>query len=271
MGSLAAATLAAAEPMKDALRSILTSEYPELLEHLVPVLSATVVLGSEDVVIEGTDLGRVDLVSGGAIVQALLHAVFHVSGIRGVLRVIEPDRLDPTNLNRYLLALLRDVGLFKTQVIAACAPPGIRVIETRERLAAQTLPTLAPLAGQVVVGTDNLPSRWLAQSARPPWLAVGATSHFLAMSSEHAGNGGCARCVHPRDDGVVETIPTASFTSYWAGLMLAARLFRQRATGACPSKEQAKTLWTLHLDGKHSQHSHAAVRDGSCPLRCAAA
>lgn len=261
IGALSAAAIAAAEVYKHAIRPL-----ARLLVHdqLARVATATVCLGDESFEPADVDIGNVDCVSGGAIVQAFCHALFRVPGVRGSLRVVEPERLDLTNLNRYALARHSLLETEKTKVIALWAPPALKVSEVNCRVDSEQHARLGAFNPRVIVGTDDIPSRWFVQEQKPAWLAVGATTHFLAVSSEHARGLACARCMHPRDDGVQATIPTVSFASYWGGLMLAARLVRHAAGRLHPIEEQAIWLPSLQLAGRFSQLRHRVQRADGC-------
>jgi hypothetical protein len=60
------------------------------------------------------------------------------------------------------------------------------------RLDVSTVDAVRPLAPSVVVGVDDIKSRWLVQSFQPEWLVVGATAHFLVIVSEHMKDMPCA-------------------------------------------------------------------------------
>jgi hypothetical protein len=265
IGGLVAATLAAGEPFKAAVRALYLPTDVETAQ-LRPVVEASVRLAPETTPVAG-DVGRVDFVSGGAIAQATLHALLRVQGLRGDVRVYEPELLDLSNLNRYALALRSSVGRLKLDSLRECASPNFRLGGLPLRFDA-TLADATTLAPMVLVGTDNLPSRWLVQGRWPTWLCVGATSHFEAMVSEHevALDSGCAGCAHPHDDGVVATIPTVAFVSYWSGLMMAARLLRRLAGARCDLGEQAVSLFTLRLDNRHGQWRRPVPFAQDCPV-----
>lgn len=265
VGALAAATVGAAEVYKYAIRPLAGAIVRDQLSH---VETASVRLGDESFDPSGADVGALDCVSGGAIAQAFCHALFRIPGLKGSLRVLEPERLDLTNLNRYALALRSLVGETKTSLIALWAPSTLTVSELGCRVDADHLPNFGAFNPRVIVGTDDIPSRWFGQAQGPKWLAVGATTHFLAVSSEHERGLAYARCMHPREDNVHAAIPTVSFASYWGGLMLAARLLRHAAGRPCPVDEQAVWLPSLQLAGRFSQHRHRVERAAACA--CAA-
>jgi hypothetical protein len=95
---------------------------------------------------------------------------------------------------------------------------GVRTLFTRD-----TRESLAPLAGRVLVGVDDIEARWWVQENDPAWLGVGATSNHLAQLSTHTPDSPCAACLHSvaLPPG---TIPTISFVSFWAGLLQACAL-----------------------------------------------
>jgi hypothetical protein len=265
IGGLAAAALAAAEAFKRAMRTL--GPTGPHLDELAPVHRATVALGDEATPAPST-LGRIDCVSGGAIVQAALHALMRVPALAANVRVIEPERFDLTNVNRYSLGRRSQVGVLKVDILAGCAASPFVVTGDAARFDEETAAALSPLAPCVIVGTDNVPSRWAVQNARPEWLVVGATSEFMAIVSEHDGSGGCAGCAHPDDDGVHVEIPTVSFVSYWGGLMVAARVLRHAAGAVTNESAEIRLLFSLRQDSPDGEIRYTNVRSPRCPLKC---
>jgi hypothetical protein len=124
----------------------------------------------------------------------------------------------------------------------------------------------------VLVGVDDIPSRWFTQEQEPLWLGVAGTSHFSAMVSEHVPGGVCAGCVHPRNeseaavDGSTE-IPTVSFTSLAAGALLAYRLLAN-VTRVFP--QPPEWLWTFDLHGAFALTPMGMAANRECPVGCLA-
>lgn len=265
IGGLAAATMAATETFKTSMRALGPSGAH--VDELAPVRRATISLGDE-VTPAPSDLGRVDCVSGGAIVQSTLHALRRVPLLFAAVRVIEPDLFDLTNLNRYALGRRLQVGELKTDLLASLSTPMFTISGEAVRFDEQSAPTLAPLAPRVIVGPDNVPSRWAVQREQPQWLVVGATSEFMAMTSEHDGSEGCAACAHPFDDGIRAKIPTVSFVSYWAGLMVAARVLRHAVGVASSESGEVSLIASLRLDLPFGAMRYANARSAHCPLSC---
>lgn len=120
----------------------------------------------------------------------------------------------------------------------------------------------------MLIGTDDIPSRWLVKEQRPRWLGVGATAHFHTVTSEHSSEQPCAGCLHPEDDDVTAPIPTISFTSYWAGLSLAALLLNHLAGAKLVAARQTIEIATLQVGGRRGMWWHPVHRSRRCPVRC---
>jgi hypothetical protein len=268
LGGLAAVTAAAAEPFKAVVRGIVSHSRVNA-EQLAPVDTVRVLLAPDDVDIN-VSFGEVDCISGGAIIQAALHALLRLPSASGKIRVFEPQDLDLSNLNRYPLARRSGVDSPKIIGLQNCSTAALRITGVPSQYD-EDLSAAMTLADKVLVGTDNVQSRWLAQGAAPGWLGIGATSHFQAMASEHGPSvrGGCGGCAHPINDNVVATIPTVSFVSYAAGLMLAARLVRHNSGRATEAAKQAMSLLALRLDTKYGQWAHGVTINDDCPVHSA--
>jgi hypothetical protein len=272
LGASIAAAVAAVEPFKAALKTVaetnrLNVPIPELLQ---PTATASVTFSQSNEPVSDIDIGDVDFVSGGALTNGALHALLRVKGLRGRIRVLEPESLELSNLNRYVLGRKSDVGLRKADVLARYSTSNLTIEPVPTKLDVETISTLLPIAPAVVVGADSVPSRWLAQRQWPEHLAVGATADFLTMTSSHRYPGPCAGCVHPLDDDVNVTIPTVSFVSYLAGISLAARVLRHSASPRDPIEDQVWVTWPLRLDLADSILRYPLRPDARCPVRCPA-
>lgn len=106
----------------------------------------------------------------------------------------------------------------------------------------------------MLVGVDDIPTRWNLQAERPRLLVIGATTHWSVMASFHREGLPCAGCAHPSDDANNAPIPTVAFVSFLAGLF-AATYFVQDLTDDLVPIEQMKyvtalrpeTLWVSPL------------------------
>jgi len=270
VGGLIAAAIASAEPFKLAMRRLaLRLPLPVALpEQLTATLAARVSLG-QGAPPERVDLGRVDAISGGAIVQAALDVLLRMPHTSADTRVFEPERVEISNTNRYQISRLRDEGALKISGLEdASRLPSFRISGVAARFEEATLSAFLPLRDRVLVGADNLQARWLAQTYAPRWLGIGATADFMAMVSDHARTTPCAGCAHPFDDGVRDVVPTISFVSYWGGLLLATALVTHVSGGERGGI--VREVNALRLDSSTGFRAYPLLARRTCPLRCAA-
>jgi len=228
-GALAAAGLAAGEAFKQAVASLRPSaSNPRSFdETFKPTMETVIRLAPSGTPLPVGALGRFDCVSGGAIIQAALYALARIRNARGDVRLIEPEASDITNLNRYSLLRRSRINVPKAVDLATIGLAGFRFEPMTERYDAALRARLGAPAPLVLVGVDDIPSRWEVQAAQPTWLGIGATTHYSAMASYHVRGLGCARCLHPRDETGGALIPSVSFVSHWAGLWLASVFARE--------------------------------------------
>lgn len=281
-GALAAAGLAAGEVFKLVMRSLAANaESPEHFQELFAVSAEATfsldpagelsppMLATLDAL---TNVGAVDVISGGAIAQAFLYALARLPGVRGDVRVIEPETSDATNLNRYGLLRRSMLGDAKALSLGAMSAVGLlgglRVTPVVMRYDRSTPAVLGGLAPAVIVGVDHIPTRWAAQKGRPEWLGIGATSHYSAMSSDHARGAPCAWCLHPADAPDIGPIPTVAFVSHWAGLLLAWRFVRHRLGLAISLEAQYDFLTPLRTDLRGARWRSPVAARPDCPNRC---
>jgi hypothetical protein len=213
-------------------------------------------------------LGDVDFVSGGAITTAALYVLARVPGLSGRLRVIEPERLDLGNLNRYGLARRSDCDMMKIDVLARISSGKLSVVGLADRFDQDAADRIGLLAPRVMVGVDDIPSRWTVQREAPDWVCVAGTTHFYGLVTTHRRGEPCAGCAHPRDDDFTGPIPTISFVSFWAGLMQARALLVE----ASSARDTAAALhvWPFGLYGPRAVHPTGLMPRPDCPVGCAA-
>jgi hypothetical protein len=176
-------------------------------------------------------LGRFDIISAGAIANGLLYCLGRLDGVTGSGRVIDFDQGDLSNMNRNMLLLANRVRDLKVEVLTDAFRDALTLQALPLRYDELTAAWIGALAPHVLVGVDDIATRWTIQAQWPLWLGIGATSHWSAMASFHTANLACARCQHPVDDALDTPIPTVAFVSFWAGLLLTTYLLHSIATG----------------------------------------
>ena len=183
-------------------------------------------------------------------------------------RIFDDDITALSNLNRNMLSLLEDVGRAKVEVIVRrCRQLVLEPIRARYGTGSLQLERLAP---RVVVGVDDIPSRWEVQRRGPEWVAVGGTSHFNVSSSAHRLGEPCSGCLHPVAEPGPNAIPTVSFVSFWAGLLTVARLLHEAAGVSCPQGRQHLWLSPLRMDLPKAGIWLPVPARRDCPVKCPA-
>jgi molybdopterin/thiamine biosynthesis adenylyltransferase len=267
IGAMVSATLAAGEVFKCAMRRMALRN-PEDCIFFFPSEACAWNFGAIPVPEAGLDLGTVDIISAGAITQAALFALLRVPNLTLNGRVFDEDATAATNANRNMLTLLSDVGKNKVQLVAQRCHPDFRLTPILQRFGTRTAETFQ-IASCVLLGVDDIPSRWEVQRRTRGVLLVSGTSHFSVSSSTHAPSEPCCGCLHPVDDvGGPITIPTVSFVSFWAGLAMAVRLLRH-ALGA-PYLRDRQHLWLtpLRMDEPYAAVWSPVATRIDCPVRC---
>lgn len=228
LGGMAAGALAAGEAFKISMNNLLAFALnrENTAARFLPVDMATFSLASPITPLEN-DLGKIDFVSAGAISHSALFALSRIPHVLGAGIVVEPETYDVSNLNRYML-LLRSRATTAKAVDVSQVLRGVLALEPMQARYDAVFAKSHQFASKVLVGVDDIPTRWEVQRMQPDWLVIGATSHWSAMASFHRSALGCAQCLHYRDDPTEAPIPTHPCVSFCAGLLAATYLVRQR-------------------------------------------
>lgn len=266
-GPIAAAAASAAEAMRAAIPGVTA-----LLDQPTPVEITwrprpftSIRLDMPPTSTSANRLGPVDLISAGAITQAALYTLLRVPGFDADLRTIDRDVLGRSNSNRYPLVRATDLDRPKVEQLADFSTDCVRISGVQHRLDQDTISDLDHLAPRVVVGVDDIPTRWFVQRQQPSWVGIGATSHGFVLVSDHLPGHPCGGCVHPRDDdNPVEEIPTIGFVSLWAGLLLAGTLLAPDASSR--SGTRRIEVHPMGLYGADGMKLLPQARNASCPV-----
>lgn len=221
--------------------------------------------------ITGLNLGTVDFVSAGAITHAVLFLLFRVPGLTLAGRIFDNDEAAAHNLNRYFLLDELDLGASKAAHLEGLSTHAIRLIGIERRVGGpESLAGIDPLAEHVCVGVDSVEARWQIQRLAPGWLGVGATTHAVAMASEHWPGTPCVGCLHSDIEPLQQRLPTISFVSLASGALLAYRLL---SSAVAPTRRAESTiaLNVLNLAADQPVVTEPIPPTSRCPVRCAAA
>jgi hypothetical protein len=209
------------------------------------------------------DLGDVDCVSGGAITNGLLFCLLRDPNAQISLRVIEEQGVELSNVNRYALLRASHEGCVKVKQLEAASTARVRVAGVEALFTPKTREMILPLADRVVAGVDDVEARWWVQQEDPRWLAIGATSNHLAQLTTHAPDSPCAGCIHTTPL-PPQTIPTISFVSFWAGLLVACALVSGLDAGV------NLVMYPFALGGPAGVSVFALGPNPNCPVGCMA-
>ena len=146
------------------------------------------------------------------------------------LAIVDPDRVDRSNLSRQILYADGDVGLFKAEAAARrLSAPGPVQVEARvARFEASSAASLLEGADVVLDGTDSFETRFLANDeslARKVPLVHGAVLGWTGqLLTVLPGGGACLRCLFegPPPPGAVPACAEAGVLSPLCGVVGAA-------------------------------------------------
>ncbi|MDI6907144.1 MAG: HesA/MoeB/ThiF family protein [Thermoanaerobacterales bacterium] len=149
--------------------------------------------------------GRVLVVGAGGLGSPAL-TYLAAAGV-GTLGIVDPDRVEISNLQRQVIYASADLGLLKCRAAARrikALNPGIAVGEHPLALTAENADELISGYDVVVDCTDSLSVRFVINDAclrlNRPWVH-GAISEFYGQATTFIpGRGPCLRCLYPEGD-----------------------------------------------------------------------
>lgn len=144
------------------------------------------------------DLGRFTIVGVGAVGSAAVWALSRVPGLHGRALVVEPETIELSNLQRYVLALDADVGAEKTTLATrAFSSTGIETESARSRI--EDVPPSEAME-RMLVSVDNVAGRRVVQALLPRLVVNGWTSASGLGASWHdfGEHQGCLACLYRR-------------------------------------------------------------------------
>lgn len=151
--------------------------------------------------LDGVDLDDLMVVGVGAVGNAALWTLGQLRNCTGNVVVVEPETIELSNLQRYVLATDTDVGAAKTNLaIRALATTGLTVRAEEKRIEDLDYASLPAPLRRVLVTVDNVRGRRVAQALLPRHVFNGWTSATGLGASWHDFDEGsaCLACIyHP--------------------------------------------------------------------------
>lgn len=144
--------------------------------------------------------GDVVLVGCGAIGNAVAWALMHSPG-EGQIHLVDHERVELSNLQRYVLSTMRDVGRYKVDVVGQRLDSGLRPKRHRA-----TWAKFVARNGRkwplLLVAVDSAEARCAIQSSLPKWVANAWTQPGdlgVSIHGKFGGEGACLACLYLRD------------------------------------------------------------------------
>lgn len=171
LAALAAACLAAAEVFRDAFAEHLPSPRPGNQPSGFNLITCGPETGQVPPPTAELDVGTVHLAGAGAVGQACVLAL-KAANVRGHLIVVDPEALELSNLQRYVLSTLPDVGRTKVDLVEErLAGTALRVSKVEGHWG--RTPETAPMRECVLVALDTAADR----------LSVAAGLHHTILNA----------------------------------------------------------------------------------------
>ncbi|MFW5839278.1 MAG: HesA/MoeB/ThiF family protein [Planctomycetota bacterium] len=126
----------------------------------------------------------------------------------GMLRLVDDDRVDPTNLHRQSMYTARHAETKAPKVSAAAEQiasfaPQVQLDVRRQRLGPDNAESLAEGVDLILDGTDNFRGRFmvndLAVKTNTPWVFAGVVGAEAQIMTIVPGRTLCLRCVLPAE------------------------------------------------------------------------
>jgi len=174
------------------------------------------------------------LVGGGAIGNAVVYCLRTINELNGSLSVIDPQELDISNLNRYVLATWKDAlsRRSKVDLLASFSSTYLKI--NPYLLSYQDFSKELEPNQLVAVGVDDVQTRWDVQNDFPQIILNAGTDVDFVSVSRHNDfmHKACLGCLNPTDWAPSATqsaqpFPAISFTSAISGILMCAELIKE--------------------------------------------
>jgi len=198
-----------------------------------------------DLELSRTPLGEVLFVAVGAVGNGAIWALSRDSQRPSQLTVLDAELLELSNLQRYVLGRIEDVGRLKVDMVKDAFEQSNAQIEAfPERLEQYADRTGGINANALCISVDNVMSRRAAQALLPRIIVNGWTGEQSLGASSHVfSEGACLACLyHPHRVGTSQTDQAA------------------KALGLTPSR--AAELWVTRVPLSEDDIIHAAQKLG---------
>lgn len=142
------------------------------------------------------NIGETLLVGAGAVGGSLIFTLRYIEEARGYLTVVDHDKIDESNLNRYLIAGHDDVGKSKVDVASGFTGSDVRIRPISAKYEDYASGADSKTFDLVISTVDNNQAREEIQSDLPRVVIHGATHEQTFVVSRHNfTQGACLGCL----------------------------------------------------------------------------
>lgn len=226
----------------------------------------------------GADLDGLMVVGVGAVGNAALWVLGQLRDCRGEVLVVEPETVDLSNLQRYVLTTDGDVGVEKTTLAGrALAATGLSLRVEKKRIEDVEPTSLPSPLRRVLVTVDNVRGRRIAQALLPRQVFNGWTSATGLGASWHdfGEKQACLACLyHPQGPAPsqIELVASAlGLTPLRAGILwISPETVNAQDVGVIATKLGATTSELRPWIGKRLQDVYTHLVCGSAAIAVSA-
>lgn len=143
------------------------------------------------------NLGEVTLVGAGAIGSAFMYTINALNSLNGTLNIVDGDKYSESNLNRYIIADNRTVGMYKTDIAES-------IFKTHEALTVKKYPMVYDEfiinnsnIDTLISAVDKRVTRYNMQSDIPKLILDAATTEsIIDLARIEFTKGACLGCLY---------------------------------------------------------------------------
>ena len=197
LGHLYAACMGAAQVLLHVLDSM-KAPYRPLPPFTFSLLD--LLRSGEDVAMpEVINIPESHLVGVGAVGSAAIYALAHLEDLHGVLNVIDNEKVEDGNLNRYVLMRRRDINRFKVDVASAALERGEVHTAPHPDAFSRYVKTHGADVNLLLSPVDTEEGRRALAKTLPRRVINAATGGTTVTVSTHGFNDGnaCLHCLYP--------------------------------------------------------------------------
>ena len=225
--------------------------------------------------VDKIDLGEMHLIGAGAIGSSLCYALSCCGDrVEGSIQAVDPERLEPSNLNRYMLATYNEAKdeLLKVDSLRKIQSNRLKIIGKTMRFQ-EFIRGQASRIHMAVVGVDDIETRWRVQETFPHNILNGGSELGYVQISRHSDQDflekACLGCLNPIGS-ILPTepvLPTISFVPAFIAAVILGEIIKQSNPQYWPNRLDIELTANL-LKLKKTLAIRSTTKSNLCGIRC---